>query len=47
MMEEIILDLKMLKEDRPNVIITDEIIKEYILDNINYLIEEIRKEVRK
>ena len=46
-MEDIILDLKMLKEDRPNVIITDEIIKEYILDNINYLIEEIRKEVRK
>lgn len=46
-MEEILLALEVLKEDRPNVIITDEIIKEYILDNIDYLIEEIRKEVRK
>ena len=44
-MEDIILDLKMLKEDRPNVIITDEIIKEYILGNIECLIKEIKEEI--
>lgn len=44
-MEEIIGLLNALKEDKPNVILTDEIIKEYILDNIDYIIKEIKEEL--
>lgn len=44
-MEEIIGLLNALKEDKTNVILTDEIIKEYILDNIDYIIKEIKEEL--
>lgn len=44
-MEEIIGLLNTLKEDKPNVILTDEIIKEYILDNIDCIIKEIKEEL--
>ena len=44
-MEEIIGLLNALKEDKPNVILTDEIIKEYILDNIDCIIKEIKEEL--
>lgn len=44
-MEEIIGLLNALKEDKPYLILTDEIIKEYILDNIDYIIKEIKEEL--
>lgn len=44
-MEEIIGLLNALKEDKTNVILTDEIIKEYILDNIDCIIKEIKEEL--
>lgn len=44
-MEEIISMLVELKEDKPHLIITDDLIKQYIEDNIDLLVEEIRKEV--
>ena len=44
-MEEIIGMLIALKEDCPGIYITDEMIKEYIEDNIQTLIDEIREEL--
>lgn len=44
-MSEIIEDIMTLKEDKPELYITDEIIKGYIEDNIEILIEEIRREI--
>ena len=44
-MEEIIGMLQALKEDKPNVIITDDIIKDYIAEYLDILVEEIRNEV--
>lgn len=43
-MEDIICMLQCLKEDK-GFIIDDELIKQYILDNIDTLVEEISKEV--
>lgn len=45
-MENIISIIETYKEDHPEVIITDDMIKGVIEDNIDILIEEIRKEVR-
>lgn len=44
-MEEIIFIIQTYKEDHPEVIITDDMIKGVIEENIELLIEEIRKEV--
>ena len=44
-MEEIIEMLIALKEDKPELVLTDDIIRNYIEDNIDLLVEEIRKEV--
>ena len=45
-MDEIIFQFEMLKEDRGNIYISDEEIKECILENIDILIKEIAEEVR-
>ena len=42
-MDSIIIKLNALKEDKPNIVITDDIIKQYILDNIEELIKEIKE----
>lgn len=44
-MNEIIGMLQALKEDHEQIIITDDMIKEYIEDNIGLLINEIRDEL--
>lgn len=44
-MNNIIGMLEALKEDKPEIIITDELIKEFIEDNIELLINEIREEI--
>ena len=44
-MEEIIGKLVALKEDKPYIYLTDDIIKEYIEQDIELLIEEVRKGV--
>lgn len=44
-MEKVIGDLIALKEDHPELIITDDLIKKYIEDNIGDLIDEIRAEL--
>ena len=44
-MNEIIGMLEALKEDHEQIIITDDMIKEYIEDNIGLLINEIRDEL--
>lgn len=44
-MEEIIGMLVTLKEDKPQLIITDDIIRAYIEDNIDVLIREIKEEL--
>lgn len=44
-MEEIIGMLAALKEDKPQLIITDDIIRAYIEDNIDVLIREIKEEL--
>lgn len=44
-MEKIIDMLLALKEDKPQIIITDEIIKDYIEENIEVLIDEIQREL--
>lgn len=40
-MEEIVGMINTLREDKPYVIITEGLIKQYILDNIDILVEEI------
>ena len=45
-MEEIISILVELKEDKPHLVITDNLIKQYIEDNIDLLVEEIKEEVK-
>ena len=42
-MEEIIEKINTLREDKPYVVITESLIKQYILDNIDILIKEIEK----
>lgn len=42
-MEDIIMKLQALKEDKPHLIITNDIIKSYIEDNIELLIAEIKE----
>lgn len=44
-MEEIIEMIEVLKQDKC-IIIDDELIKQYIEDNIDILVQEIAKEVR-
>lgn len=44
-MDDIIFKLQTLQEDKPNLIITDELIKEYILEDIDLIIKEISEEV--
>ena len=44
-MNEIISMIQTLKEDKPELIITDDLIKEYILENIDLLIKEIKEEI--
>ncbi len=44
-MEEIIGKLIALKEDKPHIYLTDDIIKEYIEEDIELLIKEVKKEV--
>ena len=44
-MEEIISKINTLKEDKPWIVLTDDIIKEYILEDINLLISEIKEEL--
>lgn len=45
-MESIIMQIEAYKEDHPQIVITDDIIKGVIEENIDILIEEIRKEVK-
>lgn len=44
-MESIIGSLQALKEDKPWIYITDDDIKQYIEDNIDELIRQIREEL--
>lgn len=44
-MKEIIEMIEVLKQDK-SIIIDDELIKQYIEDNIDILVQEIAKEVR-
>ena len=44
-MEEIITIIETYKEDHPEVVITDDMIKGVIEENIDLIIKEIRKEV--
>ena len=44
-MNEIIGMLQVLKEDHEQIIITNDMIKEYIEDNIELLVNEIRDEL--
>ena len=43
-MEEIISMIRTLKEDKPHLILTDDLIKDYIAEYLDLLVEEIRKE---
>lgn len=43
-MENIKEKLESLKEDKPGIVITDDLIKEYILDNIDLIVKEIKDE---
>jgi hypothetical protein len=44
-MNEIIGMLESLKEDHEQIIITDELIKDYIEENIELLVNEIREQL--
>lgn len=44
-MEKIIGMLQALKEDKPQIVITDEMIKQFIEENIEVLIDEIQREL--
>lgn len=44
-MDTIIAELKSLKEDKPHLIFGKDIIKQYIKDNMDALIDEIDKEI--
>lgn len=44
-MNDIIGMLQALKEDKPDLVITEDIIKEFIEDNIDVLIKEIYDEL--
>lgn len=41
--EKITQDLQTLKEDKPSLIITDEIIQEYIEENMKEIIKKIKE----
>ena len=41
--ERVISLLYALEEDKENVVITDDIIKQYILDNIEFFVEDIKE----
>ena len=41
--ERVISLLYALEEDKENVVITDDIIKQYILDNIELFVEDIKE----
>ncbi len=40
-MEDIIEKINALRDDKPGLILTDDIIKQFILDNMELLIQEI------
>lgn len=42
-MEYIIMQIEALKDDKPWIYITDDVIKDYIEDNIELLIKEIKE----
>lgn len=44
-MSDIIMNIQVYKEDHPEVVLTDDIIKGVILENIDKLIEEIKEEI--
>lgn len=44
-MEEIVEKIIILKEDKPELIITEDLIKQYIEDNIEILIKEIEEQI--
>lgn len=44
-MDEIEYKIEQLLDDKPYLVITDSIIKQYIEDNIDLLIKQIRKEM--
>lgn len=44
-MEELIMDIKMFKQDHPETKITDEMIKNMIEYYTDKIIEEVRKEI--
>lgn len=44
-MEELIMDIKMFKQDHPEIKITDEMIKDMMEYYKDKIIEEIRKEI--
>jgi len=44
-MEEIISKINTLREDKPELILTEDIIKEYILDHIDILVKEIEEKL--
>ena len=44
-MEKIIGMLLALKEDNPQIVITDEMVKEFINENIEVLVDEIQREL--
>lgn len=41
--EDIIGKIETLQEDKPNVVLTDDLIKEFVLDNLEQLVEEIKE----
>lgn len=45
-MEEIVEKINTLREDKPYVIITESLIKQYILDNVDILIKEIEEIIK-
>lgn len=44
-MEELIMDIKMFKQDHPEIKITDDMIKDMVEYYKDKIIEEIRKEI--
>lgn len=41
--EDIVEKIETLQEDKPNVVLTDDLIKEFVLDNLEQLVEEIKE----
>ena len=41
--EDIVEKIETLQEDKPNVVLTDDLIKEFVLDNLEQFVEEIKE----